>query len=193
MYPDGVLVVSANRDSADKLSSFIYSNGFGHSKVVSSGAETRRIAEISEPDIIIIAGNLPDEDGVTLALDLANLGISGIILTVSRQIFDDTVYKMKHTGVTVLAKPLERAAFLQTLNLVVTTRQNSREVERLKKSMESRHIVEQAKWLMVQNEGLTEPQAHRQIQKQSMDLRVAQRDVALLILKKYGVSEDVGE
>jgi AmiR/NasT family two-component response regulator len=193
MYPDGVLVVIAKREFAEKFTSFIYSNGFGHSRVASSSAEARRIFEISEPDITIIAGNLPDEDGITLAMDLSNLGNAGIILTVSRQIYDDTVYKMKGTGVTVLAKPLERATLLQTLNLVSATRQNAKEVERLKKSMKNRRIVEQAKWLLVQNEGLTEPIAHRQIQKQSMDLRVAQRDVALLILKKYGISEDVGE
>ena len=192
MVPDGILVISANRDSAEKLSSFIYSNGFGHSRAVSSGAETRRIFEVAEPDVAIIAGNLPDEDGVSLALDLSHFGSASIILTVSRQIYDDTVYTMKNTGVIVLAKPLERSAFLQTMNLVVTTRQNAREVERLKKSMENRHLVEQAKWLLVQHEGLTEPQAHRQIQKESMDLRVSQREVALVVLKKYGVSEEVG-
>ncbi|HOQ52862.1 MAG TPA: ANTAR domain-containing protein, partial [Micropruina sp.] len=52
------------------------------------------------------------------------------------------------------------------------------EVEDLQERFESRKLVEQAKGLLQEGLGLTEPEAFRWIQKTAMDLRKSMREVA---------------
>ena len=52
------------------------------------------------------------------------------------------------------------------------------EVEDLQERFESRKLVEQAKGLLMEGLGLTEPEAFRWIQKTAMDMRKSMRDVA---------------
>ena len=52
------------------------------------------------------------------------------------------------------------------------------EVEDLQERFESRKLVEQAKGLLMEGLGLTEPEAFRWIQKTAMDLRKSMREVA---------------
>ena len=57
-----------------------------------------------------------------------------------------------------------------------------RENEDLKKALDSRKIVERAKGLLMEREGLSEGQAFRRIQKASMDSRKSMVEVAEAIL-----------
>ena len=46
-------------------------------------------------------------------------------------------------------------------------------------------LVNRAKWLLIECLGMTEPEAHRYIEKQSMDRRVSKREVAQAVIKTY--------
>ena len=48
----------------------------------------------------------------------------------------------------------------------------------MEERLESRKIIDQAKGILQQDLGLTEPEAFRWIQKTAMDLRKSMRDVA---------------
>lgn len=59
----------------------------------------------------------------------------------------------------------------------------------LKKRIDERKILEQAKWILVEKLNMSEPQAFRLIQKRAMDLRITQALVAEEIIKKYDIKE----
>ena len=46
-------------------------------------------------------------------------------------------------------------------------------------------MVDRAKCILIQYLNMTEPQAHRYIEKQAMDLRVSRREIAQGILQTY--------
>ena len=46
-------------------------------------------------------------------------------------------------------------------------------------------LIDRAKCVLIQVLGMTEPQAHRYIEKQAMDMRVSKRQVAEELLKTY--------
>ena len=52
------------------------------------------------------------------------------------------------------------------------------ELVSLEERLESRKVIDQAKGILQQDLGLTEPEAFRWIQKTAMDLRKSMRDVA---------------
>ena len=51
--------------------------------------------------------------------------------------------------------------------------------------IEEIRLIDRAKCVLIQYLGLTEPQAHRYIEKQAMDRRVSRREVAAGILAAY--------
>lgn len=51
--------------------------------------------------------------------------------------------------------------------------------------IEEIRIVNRAKWLLIDHSRMTEPEAHRFIEKKAMDDRVSKKDVALRIISQY--------
>ena len=56
----------------------------------------------------------------------------------------------------------------------------------LEEKMEEIRIVNRAKWLLISQLNMDEPQAHRYIEKQAMDRCVPKRRVAEEIISTYG-------
>ena len=58
---------------------------------------------------------------------------------------------------------------------------------RLQSKIEEIRLVDRAKCALIQYLNMTEPQAHRYIEKQAMDMRTTRREIAQNILKTYEV------
>ena len=59
------------------------------------------------------------------------------------------------------------------------------ENKKLSRRLEDMGLIDRAKCVLIQVLGMTEPQAHRYIEKQAMDMRVSKRQVAEELLKTY--------
>ena len=60
-----------------------------------------------------------------------------------------------------------------------------RENQRLQGKIEEIRLCDRAKCALIQHRGLTEPQAHRYMEKRAMDERRTRREVAEEILRTY--------
>lgn len=161
---DGMLVVCSQRDLAQQLISIISSVLTGVHSTVASGAQARRQTALTEYSVVLIAGRLPDETALDLAIGLADNGVKRIIIVVDRVELADAHEILDGTGVTILAKPITKDALSQAVKLIV------------KVGSGEGGIFEKAKLMLVQQKNWTEPQAHRYIQKTSMEKRLP-RDV----------------
>ena len=81
----------------------------------------------------------------------------------------------------VVARPTEMrsSAPLDTLDELVALRRENRV---LREALETRKVIELAKALLMWRDGLSEPAAHRYIQKSSMDSRVPMVEIARSLL-----------
>jgi len=61
-----------------------------------------------------------------------------------------------------------------------------KESAKLEKKLEELKTISRAKLLLIINEDLTEEEAHKQIEKSAMDLRISRYQMAKDIIKKYG-------
>ena len=55
----------------------------------------------------------------------------------------------------------------------------------MEEKIEEIRLVNRAKWLLIECLGMTEPEAHRYIEKQSMDQRISKREAAEAVIKTY--------
>ena len=98
-------------------------------------------------------------------------------------------YMTSYYGVCVLPKPLNKSLFFQSLKIVSATQSRimglRNENFKLQSKIEEIRLVNRAKCVLIQYLKLTEPQAHRYIEKQAMDTRQTKKDVAEKILKTY--------
>ena len=116
--------------------------------------------------------------------------LSAIILLLdfrSDEIFD---FITKTRIVTYIAKPLfsEVAQQIADISLANFKRiiQYEDQVKRLNDSLESRKSVEKAKWILVEQDGLSEEEAYNVIRKKSRDNRVPMRNISDAIIMIRG-------
>ena len=75
------------------------------------------------------------------------------------------------------------------LDLMAGARERLRKLEKktlsFEEKMEEIRLVNRAKWLLISELKMDEPQAHRYIEKQAMDRCISKREVAAEIIRVY--------
>ncbi len=184
-----VLVVSGSEKGRESLVGMLPRSTFGEVAAVSGAGEAKRLLLRSSYDIVVINTPLSDEYGLDFAINIVEDSTASAMVLVKSDAFEQAADKVEDYGVLALAKPVTRQSLLQALRLMAATRQRLRALEkenlRLKDKMEEVRIVNRAKWLLIENEGLTEAQAHRKIEKLAMDTRQSRKAVAGGIIDNY--------
>ena len=89
-----------------------------------------------------------------------------------------------------MSKPTSPQIVSQSLDLLCATRERLRRMEEktasIEEKMEEIRLVNRAKWLLVEQLKMAEPDAHRFIQKSAMDRGLSRKAVAESIIQLYG-------
>ncbi|WP_242956564.1 ANTAR domain-containing response regulator [Tyzzerella sp. An114] len=154
-----------------------------------NGSEARRMLIENSYDIIIINTPLADEFGHDLALYASTNTVSGLILIVKSEIYEEVCDRVEDYGILVLSKPLSRQTFYSAVKLVSATQKRllilEKENMKLQKKIEEIRLVDRAKCVLIQYLNMTEAEAHRYIEKQAMDMRKTKKTIAENILNTY--------
>jgi len=154
-------------------------------RVVGNGSRVEdalRLVELHRPDVAVLAVGLPDGDGVEAARRVMSVRPCVVVLLTSRTDSEVAARAVAAGVLGFLAKPLRPAELGPALDLAVSRFQDRQENEELKRELASRKLVDRAKALLIQRLGLTEPEAHRRLQKTAMDTRQRLVDVAQAVL-----------
>ena len=187
-----VLVVDDHAASRAALASAVTAQG---GRVVANGSSVEdavRLVELHKPDVTVLAVGLSDGDGVEAARLVMATRPSPVVLLTSRT--DPEVARgAAAAGVLgFLVKPLREAELGPALDLAVSRFRDleavRRENEQLKHRLASRKLIDRAKALLIERLGLTEPEAHRRLQKTAMDTRRPMAEIAQAIL----LSQELG-
>ena len=184
-----VLVVSASAAFDRTVSDLLPRTDFFPVNMVKSCGEARRALLDKEYDIVLINAPLQDDFGMRLAIDVCSTSHAGVLLCVKSALYNDVYSKVTPHGVLTLSKPTSLPMITHSLRVLCALRERLRKLEAKQQSVEERmeeiRLVNRAKWLLIQCLNMTEAQAHRYIEKQSMDTRVSKREVAQDIIKTY--------
>ena len=187
---DRALIVSGSEKSAETIALFLRTYGCSMTSAV-SGSEVRRLVQTVEYSLIVINSPLKDEFGHELAIMLAERTSAGILLLCKADIADDVADSTGDYGVCVVARPINRALLHQSIRLLEATRSRvlslKRENARLMTRIDEMRLIGRAKCALMEHRHLSEPEAHRYIEKQAMDTRATRKEVALRILSELAV------
>ena len=139
--------------------------------------------------MVLINAPLPDEFGHDLAVSVTGSTDTGVKLLVKNELAEDVSAKVENFGVFVLPKQINRSLFYQSVKLITDSckRLNGlrRQTVQLENKIEEMRLIDRAKCTLMQYLSMTEPQAHRYIEKQAMDMRLTKRAIAESILNTY--------
>ncbi|MBQ6908244.1 MAG: ANTAR domain-containing protein [Clostridia bacterium] len=159
----------------------------------SSISEAKRMTLLQDFDIVVINAPLKDESGIDFAVNTATENATGVLLLISNEYYEQVLDKVMAYGVLTVSKPISRQVLYESFNLLVATNSRIKKVEKnnekLTAKMEEVRIVNRAKWILIENLGLSEEEAHRIIEKQAMDERQSKREVAETIIRTYGTEK----
>ncbi len=147
-------------------------------------------AELSGYDLVIVSTPLRSEFGLNFTADVRSRTDAVILVLAKMEIADEVQNRIKFTGAYVLPRPFSRQSLVQTIKTAAMARENMQRLEQeksqLTKKLDDVKTIDRAKCCLIEYLNLTENQAHRHIQKQAMDTRRSQREVAEDILRTYG-------
>ena len=148
----------------------------------SDGEEAVKLARDLVPDLVIMDVKMPKMDGITAAEIIAEERIAPIVmLTAFSQ--RDLVERARDAGaMAYVVKPFGASDVVPAIEIAMGRFQEIAAIEdelaSLEDRLESRKVIDQAKGILQQDLGLSEPEAFRWIQKTAMDMRKSMRDVA---------------
>ncbi len=185
----GVFIVCSKPEMIKELRTLMLQQGYSSAEYALSANEARRKLDFFEPGLILVNAPLQDELGIELILDIADKTDAGIIVLSRHEHLAEMQYSLEKVGALVLPKPISRTILIQTARFASQSRKSIKGLKLqnndLEKRMQDRKIIEKAKWILVDKMNMTEPQAHRYIQKRAMDLRVPQIKVAEDIFNNF--------
>ena len=179
------LIVSTSEKGKSFFADLIKTVGISNIVTVGNGSEARRILNRTEFDLVVINAPLSDEFGHELSISISKNYNAGVLLVVK----NDISSKVEDYGVFVIEKPLNRQFVYKSIKYICISRKKylglQSENERLKVKISEIRLIDRAKCILIEYLNMSEPQAHRYIEKQAMDLRVTKKEIAENILKTY--------
>jgi response regulator NasT len=146
------------------------------------GEAAVEMARELEPDLVVMDVKMPKMDGIAAAEIIASERIAPVVmLTAFSQ--RDLVEQAREAGaMAYVVKPFDASDVVPAIEIAIARYAEIRalddEIEDLEERLASRKIIDQAKGILQESLGLTEPEAFRWIQKTAMDLRKSMREVA---------------
>lgn len=181
MDTHSVLVVTKDSKISSLIGSMLIAPMF-ETQIVSSFSEARRKCAEFAFNIIIV--DFADGEGTDFATDISSSS-STILLLCPNHHFEQVSYKVESYGIITVPTPFDQFYFYNMIKVAIAVQYKvmvlSSQTTKLKEKMEEIRTVNRAKMLLMQNLNMTEQEAHRYIEKESMDRG----------LKKTALSEQI--
>lgn len=160
----------------------------GYAVVAEAGDGEQAVAQAQEtrPDVCILDVKMPVMDGIEAVIRISEEGIApSILLTAYSD--RELVNRAKDAGVfAYLVKPFKPSDLPPAIEIARSrfeqNQQLANEAASLTERLEARKLVDRAKGILMEEQGLNESEAYRRIQQQSMNLRKSMREVAEAII-----------
>lgn len=164
------------------LKEMLEEEGFDVVGEASDGEAAIDLAREERPSLVIMDIKMPGLDGLSAAERIVEESLSAVlILTAFSQ--KDLVRRAAEAGAMgYLVKPFQKSDLLPAIEVALARQAElialKGEASELADRLETRKSVDRAKGLLMDEEGMTEADAFRTIQKRAMDERRSMRDVA---------------
>lgn len=183
-----VMIVSAQPKFNESLTSLMNERRYYSYEIKQSVSEAKRSLNDRSSDILIINSPLPDDDGLRLAVDRSSIGSSAVLLFIKNDFYSEIFERVCTYGIFTLPKPSSRQMVIQAFDWLESSCERLLKLKKnsvsLEEKMQEIRLVNRAKWVLISEQGMTEEEAHRTIEKLAMDKCVTKKTVAELIISE---------
>lgn len=177
-----IIVAFAKAEDASKFKSILLRGGFESVTAVTSGMQALSAMEDLGSGVIVCGYRLSDMLYSELALDLPKFFQMLMIASPDKAPMDNCGEKIVY-----LPTPLKKSDLFSTLELMLegVTRSKKKAKEKARKagrSDEEKKIIDQAKEILMDRHHMTEPEAHKYLQKCAMDSGTSLRETAEMVI-----------
>ena len=180
-----IIIFSSEGETSDSIA--LAAGKFGNVSV-SDGNGARDLLSETHFDMVFVNTPLEKEFGLDIAVFAAKKGC-GVIIAAAAKHCDEIAKKIGDMEIFVLPRPLNKATLAQTFRFVMLAHETKNglnsKTEALENKLRDLKLIDRAKCVLVEYLRISEADAHRQIQKRAMDMRVPQTVIAMDILKTY--------
>ena len=184
-----ILIVSATDSFTSAFADLLPETRYYPVYTVTSVSAAKRALAEKAFDFVIINAPLPDDAGTRFAIDICTSKQSAVLLLAKSDVHAGIHDRVAEYGVFTLPKPTAKPTMIHALNWMESARERLRQFEKKSLSIEEKmaeiRLVNKAKWLLISELKMSEPNAHRYIEKQAMDRCIAKRAIAEEIIKLY--------
>lgn len=156
----------------------------------SDGDEALSLCKEHAPDVVIMDIGMPHKDGIEATVDIASQCMTPVVLLTGRE-EEDTASRVAASGaMAYMVKPVVESVLFAAIELAVSRHAEfmglKKENAELKDAIEARKVVERAKGILMQRDGISEGEAYARLRKISMDRRTSMKDVAEIVIGSAG-------
>jgi response regulator NasT len=184
-----IIVGSSKEKNLKQLSYFLKENGYNIIGETTNGYDLLRRVHALYPDICILDYNMVGLNGHEISEVLIADRICPIIAIITSANVHYFTNLNQEPMFTSLIKPINRTLLLNNIDIMIKTSKSisklEKEVSTLQKKQDEKQLILKAKELLMKNMDMTEEEAHRKIQKYSMNKGISKVIVANQIINKY--------
>ena len=178
-----IIVAFPRLDDAKNVKNILVRSGFSVAAICTTGAQALSYADGLGTGLIISAYKLADIPWFEIQSDLPS-GFEMLVLASKQRLAE-----CAGSGTMTLSMPFVISDFLDTVQMMITASQRRRKQERNRpkqRSDEDRQLIVAAKKLLMERNGFSEDEAHKFIQKCSMDSGTNMVESAQMVMSMYG-------
>lgn len=181
-------VVIADDESIIRLDLKETLQRMGHQVVAEAGDGRSALDLVRQhrPDLAILDVKMPEMDGIDAAKVITDEKLAPVLLLTAYS-QQDLVQRAMEAGVfAYVVKPFTEADLLPSMGVATARFREfsaiAEQAQSLSAALETRKLVDRAKGILQDRHGLTEAEAFRRIQQQSMNTRKPMREIAEAII-----------
>ena len=158
---------------------------------VGDGISAVNLARELRPDLVIMDIKMPDLDGIAAAKVLTEERLAPVLLLTAFSQQELVEGAKEACVVGYVVNPFRESELQPAIEIALSRfkefRALEKEAQSLRETLETRKLVERAKGVLMDTQGLKEADAFRKIQKLSMNTRKSMREIAEAILLAHEV------
>lgn len=188
-------IVAAEKDAAalEKLKEMIFRSGFNVVGEATDGISVLKVARTTEPDLVVLDANLPGMGGLEVAKILEEEGMVPSLVVTARG-GRDLIEQVKDSYfISFLVKPIRPQQLFTAVEQALANHERfsklEQQLENLKKTLESKKVIERAKAILMHTKNMTENEAHRFLQQVSMKKRKSMKEIAMAVITAHEISQ----
>ena len=180
-----ILVAFPKQEDGKRIARLLSGYGFSVDHICTTAAQALSEMNLLSGGVIICGYRLPDMFFSELVECMPPT--FEMLLVASER----TLGQMDSSGVMALSMPLKACDLAETLQMMLQPRKKKRTPDRKKRNPKEQQTIDSAKSLLMERNHLTEDEAHRYLQKCSMDsgtnlVETAQMVLALMDFERNG-------